>query len=374
MNGLKDLALRIGVAGMKILYAFLKLLPTTHKAVFLSRQANEPTLDIRLMTDYLAIRDPSLQTVCLCRRLQPNLSYVLYTLRQMYHLATSETAIIDGYCIPVSVLTHKKDLTVIQMWHAMGSMKCFGYAMIGKEEGNRAEVAHILRMHKNYDYVLISSFDFLKDYEEGFRMDPRTVREIPLPRADLLTDRALLQEKRQAMEEQYPRLQGKKNILYAPTFRKQSGERDEEAIQTLVNAIDFDRYNLIYKPHPNSKLLITDPRVLTLRCPNLEALSIADAMISDYSSMIYEAGLAQVPVYLYAYDWEDYQGKRELNLDLAHDVPTLFTGDAQEIIRAIETDRFDREAFQAFTRRNVRIPATSCREELAKLILHQEKL
>ena len=53
---------------------------------------------------------------------------------------------------------------------------------------------------------------------------------------------------------------------------------------------------------------ITEPRhELTIPGGQFDALFAADVIISDYSTVIYEAGLLGIPVYLYAYDWDTYR-------------------------------------------------------------------
>lgn len=64
---------------------------------------------------------------------------------------------------------------------------------------------------------------------------------------------------------------------------------------------------------------------------------MADAIISDYSTVIYEAGLLDIPVYLYAYDWATYREKRGLTIDFENDVPALFTGDPNAIMKPSRT-------------------------------------
>ena len=48
----------------------------------------------------------------------------------MYYLATSKVCVLDGYCIPASILKHKKKLKIIQIWHASGAIKKFGYQIL----------------------------------------------------------------------------------------------------------------------------------------------------------------------------------------------------------------------------------------------------
>ena len=56
--------------------------------------------------------------------------------------------IVDGYNIPVSVLKHKKNTTVIQMWHALAAIKKFGYQSIGYKDGVNKTIAKILKMQR----------------------------------------------------------------------------------------------------------------------------------------------------------------------------------------------------------------------------------
>ena len=110
------------------------------------------------------------------------------------------------------------------------------------------------------------------------------------------------------------------------------------------------------KCHPLDDLRINNPHVFQHYPSQYDMLFVADYVISDYSTVIYEAGLLDLPVFLYAYDWPDYSRKRSLYIDPKRDIPTLFTDDAEAIVRAIEHDDLDHAAYQAFIRRNVAIP------------------
>ena len=39
------------------------------------------------------------------------------------------------------------------MWHALGKIKQSGYQTLGKASGRGAEMAHLMKMHENYDYI-----------------------------------------------------------------------------------------------------------------------------------------------------------------------------------------------------------------------------
>ena len=360
MNAIKKALLNTAVGGMKLIYLPMRALPTKRKITLISRQSNSPSVDFRLLEEGIHERWDDCRVVVLTKRLTPSVDYLIHILKQMYHISTSKAVILDSYSIPVSVLRHKKSLQVIQMWHAIGSMKCFGYAMIGKEEGRDPDGSRILRMHRNYDLILISSMSFIKDYVEGFGLGPEEVkekvREIPLPRMDLLTDHEYMLHRRHELFAQNPKLAEKKNILYCPTFRQDASEKDCVALNALLDAVDFDKYNVIYKPHPLSDLRIEDERMIQGFTSNIDALSVSDFVITDYSSIMYEAGLAGKPLYLYAYDWDEYAKKRELNIDLEKEVPAVFTSNPKEIVSAIESEDYDKKALKRFIDKNAKMP------------------
>ena len=360
-----------------LLYAILKLFPTKKKIVFLSRQSNSVSVDFKLLGENIKQNHPEYKTVFLCKKIGGGIfgkiAYAFHILVQMYHLATSKVAIIDSYCIPVSLLNHKKDLLVIQIWHALGNMKRFGYAMLDKPEGSSSKIAYAMRMHKNYDYLTISSMSFAKDFLEGFSAQENQLVELPLPKTDLLTNKEYAAEKRASLTEKYPMLSGKKNILYCPTFRK-SDSHIKDATENLLRFINTEKYNLILSDHPVSSGQEEDADGI-LRFPEstFELLFTADFVISDYSTVFYEAGLLGLPIFSYAFDWKEYSQKREINFDIENEFPGLFTDNAERIISDIENEVFDFERLAEFINKNVTVGNGNCTQRLTDFIFEKMK-
>lgn len=294
--------------------------------------------------------------------------YCFHILKQVFYLATSKAVLLDSYCIAVSLLDRHIKAPVIQMWHAMGNMKKFGYTALGEKEGRSFSTAHAFKMHHGYDAVLISSKSFVDDFAAGFNVDPSIIFEAPLPRTDLLINSEYIKKQRKLILSKFPQLKEKKNIVYCPTFRKNPAPNQAIAMKQLIDAIDFKKYNFIYKAHPVSSQRFEDNRILQ-DYGNYDMLYIADYVISDYSTVIYEAGLLDIPVFLYAYDWETYKEKRSLNIDIEKDVPTLFTNDPKRIMQAIEVGNFDHKKYQQFIHDNIQIPEkTSCTKKIVDII------
>ena len=367
MSIAKKIIIKICLFFLRLIYSILKLFPTRDEIVFISRQSNDISLDFELIKNKINDTYPNYKTVVLTKRLDNKLTYIPHIIKQMYHLSRSRLVIIDSYCIAVSVLKHKKSLKVLQIWHSVGCMKKFGYAMINKEEGSTEEIANLMCMHKNYDKVLISSKFFIKDFFEGFRIEENKVVEIPLPRVDLLLDKKYQEDTRKKLYKEIPSLKNKKNILYCTTFRKDKNQSNEH-IKKLIEVIDFDKYNLLYKPHPLSKIDYDDPRLITNFSSTFEALSVADYVISDYSSIIYEIGLLKLPLYLYAYDWDEYKHKRELNLDIEKDPGLLFTSDPLKIIKEINNNKYDFTKWNDYVNKNIKVTNKKCIDRIMDLI------
>ena len=133
----------------RIPYFFLKLLPARNKVVLISRQNSQTSIDFQLLEKEIKRQYPETKVVILNHFMSSKLAHIRDILIEEYHLATSRACIIDSYVIAVSILRHKKELTVVQIWHALGAIKQFGYMTLDKKAGHSSRVAHVMHMHGN---------------------------------------------------------------------------------------------------------------------------------------------------------------------------------------------------------------------------------
>ena len=134
-------------------YSFFKLKKTKNQVAFISRQSETPSIDFKYLINELKTQYPQYDIVVLCKMIPSGLGgkikYIGEMFRQMNALAQSKVVVLDGYCILASVLKHKKDLKIIQIWHALGAFKRFGRSILDKEGGKSSALADAMRMHKN---------------------------------------------------------------------------------------------------------------------------------------------------------------------------------------------------------------------------------
>lgn len=365
---MKYILIKIVIFFLNIIYFFMKLFPTKNKITMISRQSNEIGLDFKLIKDEIE-KHNKYKVVVLCRMLEGKeeaklfalIKYGFHMLRQMYNIATSKAVILDSFCIVISILKHKKNLKVIQIWHSIGTMKKFGYDILGQEEGNSLKMAETLNMHKNYTYVLCAGEGYKDDLVRQFNCDEKSIRIIPLPRLDLLVNDEYIKETKEKIFNKYPSLKKKKNIVYVPTFRKDETEF-EEHINKLIKLVDYKKYNLIIKLHPLSEIKINNKNVINAEEFNsMDMIIASDYVITDYSCILYEAGFINKPLYFDAFDYDEYNKNRSLNIDYFNDLPGVVSKNIEEIIKSIEKEKYDYNKLNKFINKYVNYSGNSAK-------------
>lgn len=373
------ICIKIARLVLDIIYSILKCFPTREKVVFISRQHDTSNADFDLMIAYMREMHPEYECKVLAKRIKPGIGnsirYGLHVLCQMYELATSKIVILDTYCIPVSLLKHKESLVVIQIWHAIGAFKKFGYSVVGKEEGSSAKMAESMCMHKNYDYVCASSEYCVPYFAEAFAVPENMVKVFPLPRLDRLLEEERKEIIKQNIYRKYPMLKdaGKKIILYAPTFRKEEGVL-KQPIQNLLKAIDFNEFECVIKLHPLScENINSENAIMDVEFSTADMMLVADIIITDYSAIVFEAAVLRKPIYFYGFDYVTYMDKRDFYLDYQKEIPGELYVEAKDLVSAIRCEEVDLNVVGEFANKYVEERCNSYTANLCEFILQESE-
>ena len=353
---MKKAAIYIMRLGLSLIYAILKLMPTSPgKVLFLSRQSNTITLDFEMTQDELRRENPDIKIVTICHRLEGEghgaISFARSTLRSMYHLATSSVCVLDAYWPAVSILNHKKSLTVIQMWHALGKIKQSGYQTLGKAAGRDAQIARLMKMHEGYDYIIAGGSAWNPFYCKSFNTTEEKLVNCGLPRIDYLLQTEA--ENKEAVLGAYPEFTEKKVVLYAPTFRKNI-ELRWQALASIAGR--ESEFVLVIKGHPNQRIELGElPQTAGIyTCPEFssaEMLAACDYLVTDYSAIAIEGAVLNKPTYYFVYDYEEYRKKNGMNIDLFETMPGCVFRDAGKLIDNLRAGEYNYEALQNYRRR-----------------------
>lgn len=235
-----------------------------------------------------------------------------------YNLATSKIILLDDYYPMIYPLRIRKNAELIQLWHAVGAFKKFGYSRIGKPGGPLITA----KDHKNYTRVIVSSKYVRPFYAEGFGIDIDKVVPTGIPRTDIFFDENYINKKREELLNKHPFLNDKKIILYAPTFRGNGQQSayfpfDQLDLKKVYEALDEDTVFIIKMHHfvkekvqipiqySNAIYDFTDLEKIN------DILFISDLLITDYSSVCFEFALLNKPMVFYCFDLEEYTHSRD---------------------------------------------------------------
>ena len=243
-------------------------------------------------------------------------------------MTTAEVVFLEDYFRYTSYYKVREDQKICQLWHGAGAFKKFGYS---RAEGN--ENIRIHKGYRKYTHVITSSEAINSCYAEAFGVTPDKVRATGVPRTDIFFDEKYLKETKARLHEAYPQLEGKKLILFAPTYR---GLRADDAsydfsripLDEIYEAL-HEEYVWAFKWHPALYNNIVNGKVRTpdfAKYPDFfldlseereinDILTITDVMITDYSSVIFDYYLTGGRVVYYPYDFDTYYNGRSFYFD-----------------------------------------------------------
>ena len=344
----------------------------------ISRESDSKTLDVAMLEAELlrrGVRVTVLSKLLTKDKSLKALGYAGHVIRQEAAILASDVVVLDTYCIPASMLPHRRATKVVQIWHAQAAIKRFGWQTVGREGGSSEKVARLMKMHHGYDYVVSPSDITSQHFCEAFRSDHSRIVKYGLPRIDYIKSVAAgdrHDETQSSILSEYPQLNNsKKTVLYAPTFRR--GKAVD--VKSLIDAFDAEKYNVVVKLHPLYRGDASEAAearsnvIYDESFSSYDWLSVADIIISDYSSFVIESALADKPLYIYAYDLEDYKSNTGLNIDFAAEsiAPYVFRN-ADELAAAAGRDDYDVNALHAFRDRYIDINTENCTAALADFI------
>jgi CDP-ribitol ribitolphosphotransferase len=282
----------------------------------------------------------------------------LASIRSGYHLAGARAFVVDDYFLPMYAVRPRSRTTFVQVWHASGAFKKFGYSVLDKGFGQtEADVAQ-LPIHTNYDYCLVSSMRFAPAYAEAFNQPlERFHASTGVPRTDqLFGERRHTAEV--AVRAAYPAIAGKRTVLYAPTFRGESALVARQPVELdlhgLRAALGQDHV-LLLRQHPfvrRSTVLGPDLEGFVVDVsdhPDIHDLMlVSDVLVTDYSSAIYEYSLLGRPMAFFAPDLADYEGERGFYFDYRSGVPGPVFDTTAELAAWLRAADFDLDRVARF--------------------------
>ncbi len=273
-----------------------------------------------------------------------------HSTRFMKLYAEAGFVVICDNFLPAASCRKKPATKVIQLWHACGCYKKFGY----DAEDDIPDNYHGANVYRNTDLVTVSGKAAQAPFASAMRLPQSCIKPLGVSRTDLFFDEKWVENCRADFYRQYPEAGGKKIVLWAPTFRGNAGRPELIRLDLwkLQAALGED-YLVLAKLHPHMYASAgLSEKQLSFLCPipTEQLYPVADILIADYSSLIYEYLLFRKPVVLYVPDLEEYRSRRGFYMDI-EEIPGAVVQKEEDLPSAIRSGMVRDEALDSFLSR-----------------------
>ena len=271
-----------------------------------------------------------------------NIIFVKDKSKQYYKLLASAKYLITDTSFP-PCLIKKEGQVIFNTWHGTP------FKTLGKKVNN--EFHDIGNIQKNFvvaDYLLYPNEYMMKHMIEDYMLNNISDAKVILegyPRNQVFFNKELQDDIRK--EE---KLEGKQIIAYMPTWRGAVAKIEHEAQQELtinyLKEIDnnLKENQILYvNLHPFISEMIDysifkNIKKFPKKYETYEFLSIADCLITDYSSVFYDFANTKKKIILFTYDEEEYLRDRGLYMSI-DEFPFPRADNINALIREINTPK-----------------------------------
>lgn len=379
---MKELVIAVYLVIFRLVFTAFKMFPLKKKTVFiasfgqntlftaqaLQKQKDQTVIILKTKKCMLHFASSAKRKVIPFRLANP-LGWVI----AVFHLATCQKVFADNYYGILAAAEFRQQTTCIQLWHAAGAVKKFGLKDLSLEERRPSACRRFKKVYQRFDYVAVGSERMTAIFQDAFGLAGDKFLRTGIPRTDFFFNDEMKRRAQQAIIHDFPLLTEKKVILYAPTFRD-----DELTMDQIMLDVDKmhhqlkEDYLLLISIHPAVKLsdlhMYPDFLFNVSSYPINYILLIADVLITDYSSVMFEYSLLNKPMIFYAYDLKDYSRKKGLWESYESLVPGPVVQNTDQIIEALAKGTFSKSMIADFSKEWNTYSSGRSSEDLIKAI------
>ncbi len=366
------------------IYNDLSQRPVEHKVVIMENGAPLSTSQTYMYRYLLKHTDYEVEVHLLKIRQVPDLIYYMNAKRYIEAAATAKAIFNCTANILMGHLKLRPETTYIQLWHGCGAFKKCGLSTIDYSFGKSKKSHKEYPQNTNYSYVTIASPEVSWVFEEMMGIDKNAGIIVPtgISRTDSFFSSAFISKSYEKLYKKIPCAKEKKVILYAPTFRGNVAtctSPDVLDVKKFAEALG-DEYILIFKHHQSVRVVPSIPEEYEgsfaydmTRGKGMdinELMTVADILISDYSSVVFEYSLFERPMLFFTYDIDEYVDQRGLYYDFNEITPgPMFDNNDDMIDYILHIDeRFNKEEVTQFKEKFMCCCDGHSTERIVKLI------
>lgn len=257
-------------------------------------------------------------------------------------LARSKIVFIESW-VPLD-FKKRPETTWIQLWHGTPFKKLFF-------DSHEYYISKFNKNHKKnkqkdinkWNYVLADSNASVDKLTSAFAISEDRVLNYGYPRVQWIKDNKNNMELKDTIREKLGIPEGKKAILYVPTWRDYNYKESQQDFSylldlKLISEALQDEYVILNKQHSmegtieRHKSIIYPSDELEVQ----ELILISDLVISDYSSIIFDCMAIDIPFFLYINDFEKYTQARGVYEDMHEVLKSFYIDNQDQLIKKIK--------------------------------------
>ena len=203
---------------------------------------------------------------------------------------------------------------------------------------------------QRWDYLNLDNPNIESFFRTSFLLPPSKMTKFGYPRVKYLLDKKDDLNYKNKLKEFYGIPTDKKIVLYLPTWRDYNYRATDEKfdLDYLLDLKELkqklgEEYHIIYKDHT---YLSKSENVDFKNYNNVETqelLLLADCLISDYSSAIFDGFALDIPVVLYCNDFERNCASRGVYEEMWNDISCYSRETIDELVPLIQNYKLDEQ-------------------------------
>lgn len=207
----------------------------------------------------------------------------------------------DNYFPILGAVELNEACRVIQLWHANGAIKKFGWEDSKTNARTKQDKARFKKVYDRFDFYLVGSDAMANVFQKSYGADLDKMLKFGFHRADMLFDK-----------KEHITSDNQQVCLYMPTYRSDNSVI-LETLKALEKAAGEKQITILYKLHPVTIKALQDE----LTFVNLKGIELTDEsydalyprvgyLITDYSSVPFDYALAN-PTGRIQFYWPDFE-------------------------------------------------------------------
>lgn len=242
-------------------------------------------------------------------------------------------------------LSFKPKKTVyLNTWHGV-PMKLIGNAQKNRDDYNFSDI----------DFMCCSCEFEREVFIRDFKVKPENMFKCGMPRNDELYN--VTDERVKELREKYNIPDGKKVILYAPTWRDSLDGGKSYQIAPPIDVEKWEEklgseYVMLFRMHHlTTEMLGIEFNEFARDCSHVpsinELMIIADILLSDYSATIFDFSILEKPMISFAYDYDGYAESRGFYENINDVLPGDVFDTEDKVIKHILDMDYEAECLKA---------------------------